>query len=258
MISELKKLRELTETLTGNGYLKDQAEEWEYALDAIPDCIYIINDKFEIKFINKALATKLNIEKHEVYGKVCTSTEIGCMVTDPVCENCRSVIDSPNVVDVFLTSLQGWYNITRSPIYTVTKKLIGFICVFQDITTQKEACTDATIGEKKFNAMMELSPNPSFVFNLDTTIVNYVNSAFENFFHIDKDHILGKSFNALDLWANDKDDKRFYTFLNENGSINNLTFLLKVRENGVRNCLINASVVEAEQVVCVIEKPAWF
>ena len=43
MIDELKKLRELTETLTGNGYLRDRAEEWEYAFDAIPDYIYSVS-----------------------------------------------------------------------------------------------------------------------------------------------------------------------------------------------------------------------
>jgi len=40
MIDELKKLRELTEELTGNGYLRDQADEWEYALDAMPEFVF--------------------------------------------------------------------------------------------------------------------------------------------------------------------------------------------------------------------------
>ena len=66
MIDELKRLRQLTETLTGNGYLKDQAKEWEYALDAIPECIYIINNKFEIKFTDNLyldnLRNKVNSE----------------------------------------------------------------------------------------------------------------------------------------------------------------------------------------------------
>ena len=77
MIDELRKLRELTETLTGNGYLRDQAEEWEYALNAIPGYIYIINPKFEIRFINDALAERLNVNRNDLYGKFCYDVILG-------------------------------------------------------------------------------------------------------------------------------------------------------------------------------------
>lgn len=136
MIDELKKLREITETLTGNGYLKDQAEEWEYALDAIPDCVYIINNRFEIKFCNKALCNKLGSKKEDLYGRLCYEVIFGCNNRDLFpgwsVEDLNQ--DAIIITDVFVDKLSGWYDVTRSPIYTKNSRLIGFICVLQDVT----------------------------------------------------------------------------------------------------------------------------
>lgn len=136
MIDELKKLRELTETLTGNGYLRDQAEEWEYALDAIPDYIYIINTKFEIKFINNMLAERLQTTKSEIYGKLCYKAILDANADSPLPEwqkmgLCRG---GQVIKERYIDNLDGWFNMSRSPIYTKTSKLLGFICVLQDVT----------------------------------------------------------------------------------------------------------------------------
>jgi len=141
MIDELKKLRELTETLTGNGYLRDQAEEWEYALDAIPNPIYIINHKFMIKFVNKAFVKRFSVEKKDCLDKTCyyfiTEHEAGDIPEDYINE---IVMDSePLLKERYIEKLNGWFDINRSPIYTVTNKFLGYICVLQDVTDKKLA-----------------------------------------------------------------------------------------------------------------------
>lgn len=149
MIEELKKLRELTETLIGNGYLKDQAEEWEYALDAIPDYVYIINNSFEIKFTNRALSEKLNLSKEKLFGKisyeVIRGSEGGISPkawSDWV--ECEPLSISS---ELYIDNLYGWFNLTKSPIYTNVGKLIGFICVLQDITDTKRAISKIQYAE---------------------------------------------------------------------------------------------------------------
>ena len=137
MIDELKKLRELTETITGNGHLKDQAAEWEYALDAIPDYIYIINTKFEIKFVNRPLAERLKEQKENLYNKLCYRVLNDCNLNHPP-ERANCVAQGLNSAEIYLNNLNGWFTISRSPIYTKTNKLIGFICILQDITEKKQ------------------------------------------------------------------------------------------------------------------------
>ena len=53
MTDDLEKLRQLTQTLTRNGYLSDQTKAWQYAFDSVKELVCITNPSFEIKFINK-------------------------------------------------------------------------------------------------------------------------------------------------------------------------------------------------------------
>lgn len=177
MIDELRKLRELTETLTGNGYLRDQAAEWEYALDAVPDYIYIINTKFEIKFTNRALIEKLNMNKQDVYGKLCY--EIIFDNNDDVpneWQNYAQIKLKPHVSEVFLNKLCGWYDITKSPIYTKTNKLIGFICVLQDVTAKKKALESLEASERTCRIMLDNVSSVIWTVDLDLNFT-FVNSA---------------------------------------------------------------------------------
>lgn len=160
MIDELKKLREITETLTGNGYLKDQAEEWEYALDAIPDCVYIINNKFEIKFSNKVLCSRLGVDKEDLYGRLCYEVIFGCNDKDffPNWSE-DDVLQTPSILkDVFVEKLSGWFDVTRSPIHTKNNKLIGFICVLQDITARRVAGNNLQHREALLEAVFDSTP----------------------------------------------------------------------------------------------------
>lgn len=160
MIEELRKLRQLTETLTGNGYLKDQAEVWGYALDAIPDLIYIINTRFEIKFINKTLAERLNKEKEELYNKLCYAEIDGHASISPPknWSSCEEIKNTPLVNEIYLDNLKGWFDVTRLPIYTKNDKLIGFICILQDVTDKKVALEIVSKKEATLEAIFDIVP----------------------------------------------------------------------------------------------------
>ena len=160
MIDELRKLREITDTLTGNGYLRDQAEEWEYALDAIPDCVYIINNRFEIKFVNKALANRIGISKTNLYGKICYDVIIGAIKQEfpDDWKDPKFIISNPLLKEVYLENLSGWFDATRSPIYTKMNKLIGFICILQDVTAKKVAFDNLLYREATLDAVFNAVP----------------------------------------------------------------------------------------------------
>ena len=49
---DLMKLKELTRTLTSNGYLTDQAAAWVYAFNSVSDLVCTTNTSFQIKFLN--------------------------------------------------------------------------------------------------------------------------------------------------------------------------------------------------------------
>ena len=183
MIDELKKLREITETLTGNGYLKDQAEEWEYALDAIPDCIYIINTRFEIRFSNKALCEKMEQTKEGLYGKICYEVIFGCNDASlfPDWRLSKESHDAISVKNIFVDKLCGWYDVTRAPIYTKSNNLIGFICILQDITDKRIADNTVKHREALLDAVFDSVPVGIGIIDKESRVLLSVNKHMIDF-----------------------------------------------------------------------------
>lgn len=145
--TELKKLRELTGRLTENSYLIDRAEQWEFALDAIPDLIFVINQDYKIKYINKALSNKLNVNKNNVVGKDCCN-----FFSDKkhVCL-CHKTFSIINLDDVYIgQGLNGWFDFTRSSIFDDNGGLLGFVCVLKDITNRISTTVMAKKNEERY------------------------------------------------------------------------------------------------------------
>ena len=152
MNNELKRLRKITETLTSNGYLIDQTKEWEYAFDAVPDYIFVVNRFFEVKFINRAMAERLGVEdKEDVNGMrcyemlgfskpmlpACDIEEVDEVICDG-CVNTGECLEKDGDVCDYgahpIPRLEGVFQFTRSAIRSSTKKLLGYICVLKDVT----------------------------------------------------------------------------------------------------------------------------
>ena len=195
MIDELKKLRALTETLTGNGYLRDQAEEWEYALDAIPDYVYVINTKFQIKFVNRLLAERLGKEKSELYNEICYKIIDREEIEDPP-PSWRITLtrDKPHVIDnVYLHNMGGWFTMTRSPIYTKANKLLGFICVLQDITEKRKALKDLIAREATLETIFNAAPIGIGMITRKDRIILSVNKFLTDLLGYREEELIGSS-----------------------------------------------------------------
>jgi PAS domain S-box-containing protein len=206
MIDEIKKLRELTETLTGNGYLKDQAEEWEYAFDAIPDYVYLVDVEYKLKHINKALEDRLGKKKEEVGNQLCYKV-IGS-------DDCVGPIDPWKKVppskeakahDVYLKNLNGWFDMTRSPIFTKTGKIMGFICVLQDVTEKRKALKDLVAREATLETIFNAAPIGMGMLRADRVILS-VNKFFLDMMGYREEEVVGQ--NARMFYISDEEFER--------------------------------------------------
>ena len=155
MDTELTKLIDLTEKLTRDGYLKNQTNEWECVLDAIPECIYITNVNKYVKFINKTLQLHLGLAtKDEVYTKTCFS-----LIGDErcVCEDDKAKSDTIGwCIDpetVFLPKLNGWFKSSIAPIYSKIGKFLGYICVLKKVMERKLAEQDSMERQKMLDTI---------------------------------------------------------------------------------------------------------
>jgi len=206
----LNKLRELTGKLTENGYLIDRAEQWEFALDAVPDLIFIVNQNYKIKFINKALAKRLGVDEDGVINKSCcdifTNKKNVCLCRINISTSTLLNYDfekdttfdgAINLGDIYIDSaLTGWFNFTRSPILDDDGDLLGFICVLRDIAKRVKASEKLRKSEEKYRTIHDTAPLAFIGWDLSCNITEWNRNA-ERVFGWKKKEILGQNFYEL-------------------------------------------------------------
>lgn len=185
--TELKKLRELTGKLTENGYLIDRAEQWEFALDAVPDLVFIVNQSYKIKYINKALSVKLSVKKEDVVNKDCCNLfadeENICLCRRKFAtsnllnydfENDKPLKETVDLGDIYVEKgLNGWFNFTRSSIFDDDGDLLGFICVLRDITDRVIALNKLKKSEENYRHLVKYAP--SGIYEIDFKTNKFLN-----------------------------------------------------------------------------------
>lgn len=192
MMDELKKLREITETLTGNGYLRDQAEEWEYILDAIPNYVYVVDTQHKIKFANHLLTERLNKTKKQLYNKLCYKVINNGNADGLPKEWKRPPVNrkAQAIKEAYLSNMKGWFALTRSPIYTKTNKLIGFICVLQDITEKIKVQEKLRYSEQRYKLIVENVLDA--IWTIDTKLnFTFINPAIKDLMGYDPEEWVG-------------------------------------------------------------------
>jgi PAS domain S-box-containing protein len=170
--TELEKLKEITSKLTENGYLIDRAEQWEFALDAIPDLVFIVNQNYKVKYINKALEDRLKVNKNDCIDKDCcnlfSDVDNNCLCRlNPTQDDMLDMDDSMDLGDIYIEKgLNGWFNFTRSSIFDDEGDLLGFICVLREVTDRIETTIALIKSEEKYRYVVKHAPTGIYEIDL--------------------------------------------------------------------------------------------
>lgn len=193
---ELEKLKVITNKLTENGYLVDRTAQWEFAFDAVRDLVLIVNPNLEIKFINKAFADRLEVDRSAVINAYCYNTIQcpNCKKEPGYCLLEQSQKLNVETRDVYIEyPLQGWFDFTHSPIYDDGENLLGFICVLRDITEYRKMENALRKSDEKYRNIYNTAPLAFVVWDYEHKIIEWNRSA-EKMFGYTKKEVEGKNF----------------------------------------------------------------
>ena len=203
MNKELEKLRKLTETITKNGYLSNQTQSWQYAFDSVNELVCITNLDFQIKFINKPLSKKFDINPSDCINKKINTIITGGLFPEICCSK-EEINPEPTLHydALYLKEFNSWYDRSRHLITSNSGKLIGYTFMLSDITIRK--LTEDSLREseeqykKLFNNMHSGVAIHEVIYDDDgNNPIDYmfikVNPAFETLTGLKEKNIIGKA-----------------------------------------------------------------
>lgn len=199
MYEELKKLRLLTEALvSADEKLEKNLRDWEYALNSMPNLIFIVDKDMRIKFVNQTMCDVFGYNKdnfkdrfcHDIIANKCELEECNC-----ICNRNPESTVSLELDDVYLQPIDKWYSHSRSPIFH-NGVLIGHICVMTDITERKIYEEELIRKDNMLRGIFKSVPSGIGVINMDRVIL-WVNNKIEEMLGYSKHELEGKSARVL-------------------------------------------------------------
>ena len=113
---------------------------WEHVFHAVPGLIAIIDTEHRIVHANKAMADRLGLAPEALCGRKCYEVVHDRKEPLQYCPHTKLLKDGKgHSFESFEKNLKGFFDISVSPIFDDTGKLIGSIHVARDITKRKEA-----------------------------------------------------------------------------------------------------------------------
>ena len=113
--------------------------EMERILNAVPDCIAVIDNQFKIKRVNKSLAEKLKCSPEGLIGKFCYRYICHADQPPSSCPHTQMLCDGKEHTSENYNKLMGMNMlVTSSPLYDDKKRLIGGVLTARDTKIYRE------------------------------------------------------------------------------------------------------------------------
>jgi len=256
--TELEKLREITTKLTENGYLIDRAAQWEFAFDAVPDYVFIVNPEYKIKYINKSMVDILGKGRAEVFNIDCCEL---IRVKGPDTCLCRmdAALKEPIVIEeLYLEDgIKGWFHFTRSPIYDESEELLGVVGVLRDITDRKQTEEALEVSETKYSELYNTSPDMYVSVDAKTALIKQCNSTLLRKLGYTREEVIGEEiFKLYHEDCMEEVHESFNTFVRD-GHLRGAELQLKKKDGRPIEVSLNVSAVRGKDGNILYSSSTW-
>ncbi|MGO9377143.1 MAG: PAS domain S-box protein [Dissulfurispiraceae bacterium] len=177
-------------------------EEWELTFDSVPDLIAIIDTRYRIRRVNKAMADRLGRVAGECVGMLCHEVVHGLSTHLESCPIARTFRDGlPHSEEIYEGRLGGDFVVSSTPLRNESGQMIGTVHVAHDITRRKHAEEMLKESEAMFKSFAENAIVG--VYLIQDGVFKYVNPLFAEMHGYTVNECLDEKFMAAAAYPDD-------------------------------------------------------
>ena len=149
-------IHDISDRIAAEAQVLSANHEWRSTFDTIPDLIAILDTNYRITRINRAMAEFLQKSPQEALGLTCHEVLHGTATPPESCPHRQLLEDGlEHTVELYLPKVDGWYQVTTSPMRDDQGKLMGSVHVAHDITSRKRKEEALLVSESKYRQLHE-------------------------------------------------------------------------------------------------------
>jgi len=136
--------------LADNAVLRAKTE-WERTFDAVPDLIAVIDINHTIIRVNRAMADRCGLTAGEIVGRKCYEMVHGSDTVGCCCPSIDMLQDGRvRTVKIKERTLNGFFDVTVSPLFNDQGRVTSFVHVMRDITERVQMEERLLESEEKY------------------------------------------------------------------------------------------------------------
>lgn len=121
-----------------------------------------------------------------------------------------------------------------------------------DITERKRIEDALRLSEEKFSTAFRISPDSININRLTDGMYIEINEGFTGLTGYTPEEVIGKTSLEINIWVNPQDRERLVKGLRAHGEVWNLEAPFRVKNGGIKICLMSARIIELNQEKCIL------
>ena len=124
--------------------------------------------------------------------------------------------------------------------------------IMRDITEIKKAEKAIIDSQHRFSQAFHSAPIPTSITKINDGTFLDINEAFEDFFGIKREEVIGKTSLELDIYHNPADRNKLFQALNHSGPIKRTEFVVNAANNEKKEVLLSLEKIDLENEACFL------
>lgn len=240
-------IQDVTERVKSDRALRELEERFSKAFNSNPASVFIMNlNSFKIIDVNNSFQNIIGFTKEAVINKsieqlhLILSNDVKLFILNLISENNGSVANhetklrkkSGEIIDVAISIEIIELNDEKC-----------MLASFFDITERKSIEYALKESEEKYRKAFLTSPDSININDIGGLFVD-INEGFTSITGYEREDVIGKSSQEINLWAIPEDRVRLVNELRENGKVFNLETQFRIKDGTFKTALMSASIVK--------------